>query len=147
MTCAEIQRSLSDALDGEDSPDLGRHLDGCVDCRRFENLSVGVADSYRESVLASQRALRRLDAPRPRRRPTLALAAALLLAIWAPLPAPRTIPPLEKARALIAIDIPDLPASLRSEMDVDLLALARDLPIRLGDPWPGEDVLPRSVAE
>ncbi|HEX7896919.1 MAG TPA: hypothetical protein VF950_04120 [Planctomycetota bacterium] len=145
MTCVDIQQAISSALDGEDAPDVRGHLASCAECGRFEAACLGVAETYRAAVLASDRVLRKLDAPRARPRFPLALAAALLLAAFA-LPSSKPAPE-PKAAAPIAIEIPDLPASLRGEMDVDLLAVARDLPLRLGDPWPADEVLPRSVAE
>jgi hypothetical protein len=143
MTCAEIQAALSRSLDGEDVAVPRPHLERCPDCLRFEELSAGIAGDYRGAVLASHEALRKLARPRARRRPWLAFAAALLLACFTS----RVAPPPPPAEPPIAIEIPDLPASLRSEGDIDLLALARDLPVRLGDAWPAEDVMPRSVAE
>ena len=146
MTCVDIQRAISGALDGEEAPDVRGHLASCAECGRFEAACLGVAETYRAAVLASDRALRKLEAPRVRRRFPLALAAALLLAVFA-VPSPRPATDIMKLSAPIAIEVPDLPASLRGEMDVDLLAVARDLPVRLGAPWPADEILPRSVAE
>lgn len=147
MTCSDLQRWISRELDGEGAPNLGRHLDECADCRRFEEVSVEVAANYRSAVLASQRALVRLDAPRRRRLSWLAVAAALMMALFT-VPRPSPVPPSSsEARATLPVEVPDLPWSLRSEPDVDLLAMARELPLSLGDAWPAEDVEPRSVAE
>lgn len=151
MTCDAFQRAISMDLDGEAVPEgLKSHLARCTECHDFRRLSEVAASSYFDRVKSSQRALRALEKPPLRRRRSffvLATAAALLIATWAWWPAvPIEAPPLR--RPVLTIGIPDLPASLRSEPELDLLAIARELPLRLGDAWPAEDVaLPRSVAE
>jgi hypothetical protein len=165
MNCERAQRQASMLLD-EDAgsfpgPALDAHLRECEACRRFLDVSVRAADGYRDEVRSRIDALKRLE--RPRRRPPLALAAALLLAAIlgglvaerptreAPLKAVPALataslpaPSMPARRSVLLFEDTALPRSLDSEKtlapaletDAPLSEWMRSLPVRLAEDLP-----------
>ena len=106
MDCHDAQRLISDARDralgDSEQSGLEAHLTGCADCRRLSETLAAAAQSWRATVDAAavpdanlewQRIQRRLSTgsrPSATRRPalwwglSLAAAAGLVLALWAP---------------------------------------------------------------